>query len=56
MAYGILNDEKIKTLINNAHVERSEMFHAIIKNSFSEVKNLILKPITASQKYATAHH
>ena len=55
MEHSILSDEKIKDLITKAHIERSEMFHSMVKISFSEIRNLILKPITASQKYTPAH-
>lgn len=56
MKHDILNDEKIKELINAAHIERSEMFHSIIKNSYSELKNLVLKPVTASPNYSVTRH
>jgi hypothetical protein len=55
MENGILSDEKIKDFVSKAHIERSEMFHAIVKISFSGIRNLILKPISASQKYTPVH-
>jgi hypothetical protein len=52
----ILSSDEIKKFVYVAHVERSKMFHAIVKFFFIEAKNLIFRPITASQRFSATHY
>jgi hypothetical protein len=51
-----IGEEDIKNFIHEAHIKRSEMFHSIIKFTLSELKNLVMKRVTLSQKFNTALH